>query len=129
MNRFFYIIILLVCSWTSKAQENNDSVMTLDKANEIMLSLSDETEKKLDFYFYALLNSDAILLKDSLMNTEMYSSLKIVEYKKDLWGVNGETLEKIKMEKATIDNWILEIDSIGDYFNCDFGGWGQLTKK
>jgi regulator of RNase E activity RraB len=90
--------------------------------------VSDESELKLEFFFYAEMEDKAQMLAAALkkINYEIKSGKSAGD--KKLFIITGWTT-KMRMDDGTVQSWAKEMCELGYKFDCDFDGWGTTPNQ
>ena len=90
--------------------------------------VTDETELKLEVFFYTNTEAKAAELVDVLKKKGYSVDQKPAAYDKSLRIVNGWT-GKMKMKDAIVIAWTRDMCEVGYASDCDFDGWGTNPKQ
>lgn len=90
--------------------------------------VTDETELKLEFFFYTNTEAKAVELAAALKKKGYSVGQKPAAHDKSLRVVTGWT-EKMKMEDGIVIAWTREMCEIGYGSDCEFDGWGTNPKQ
>ena len=90
--------------------------------------VSDDTELKVEFFFYSRdqIHADALVNKLKELNYEVYSCRSAGN--EDLFLITGWTT-KMKMDDKTVQDWTEEMCEVGYRFDCQFDGWGTTPAQ
>jgi hypothetical protein len=90
--------------------------------------VTDETELKLEFFFYTNTEAKASELADILTKKGYSVERKPAARDKSLQVITGWT-GKMKMTDAVVIAWTREMCELGYASDCEFDGWGTNPKQ
>jgi hypothetical protein len=90
--------------------------------------VTDETELKLEFFFYTNTEAKASELADALKKKGYAVERKPAARDKALQVITGWTA-KMKMTDAIVIGWTREMCELGYASDCEFDGWGTNPKQ
>ncbi len=90
--------------------------------------VSDDSELKLEFFFYAKMEDNAQMLAAALKKLNYEVEFGKSAGDKKLLIINGWTT-KMKMDDGTVQSWTKEMCVLGYKFDCDFDGWGTTPNQ
>jgi len=90
--------------------------------------VTDETELKLEFFFYTNTETKASELADALKKKGYAVERKPAAHDKALQVITGWTA-KMKMTDAIVIGWTREMCELGYASDCEFDGWGTNPKQ
>jgi len=90
--------------------------------------VSDETELKLEFFFYTNTEAKAVQLADDLKKKGYSVEQQPAAHDKALRVITGWT-GKMKMTDAIVIAWTREMCELGYAADCEFDGWGTNPKQ
>jgi len=90
--------------------------------------VTDETQLKLEFFFYTNSESKASELAKALKEKGYSVQTKPAPQDKKFQLITGWT-EKVKMTDAVVIAWTREMCELGYANDCDFDGWGTNPKQ
>jgi hypothetical protein len=110
----------------NRAKQAAMSPMTLEQLRKY--GVTDQTELKLEYFFYTNSESKAAKLADVLKKKGYSVEHGPSASDKKVQVVTGWT-EKMKMSEAVVVAWTEEMTDRGFAADCDFDGWGTNPKQ
>lgn len=100
--------------------------ITLDHLRNF--GVSDDTELKIEFFFYSRTEGNANELASELrnLNYEVYTGKSAGN--ENLFLVNGWTT-KIRMDDKTVQHWTEQMGELGYKYDSEFDGWGTTPDQ
>ena len=90
--------------------------------------VSDDSELKLEFFFYARTEDKAQMLAAALKKINYEVEFGKSAGDKKLFIITGLTT-KMRMDDWTVQSWAKEMCELGYKFDCDFDGWGTTPDQ
>ena len=90
--------------------------------------VSDDSELKLEFFFYAKMEDKAQMLAATLKKLNYEVEFGKSAGDKKLFIITGWT-KKMTMDDGTVQAWAKEMCELGYKFDCDFDGWGTTPNQ
>jgi regulator of RNase E activity RraB len=89
---------------------------------------TDDSELKLEFFFYSQSLDKAEQLADSLKKLDYEVEVRESAGDNNLFPITGWTT-KMKMYDETVESWTKQMCVLGYEFDCDFDGWGTTPDQ
>src|SRR5687767_6654263 len=89
---------------------------------------TDDSELKLEFFFYAKMLNNAEQLAGELKKLNYEVEFGKSAGDKKLFIITGWTT-KMKMDDQTVQSWTKEMCELGYKFDCEFDGWGTMPDQ
>lgn len=88
-------------------------------------NVSQDTELKLDYFFYTNNVEKAKKLSEELLKLNYKVEYRLDEQKRKQFIITGETTN-IKMTDSIVLKWTADMCELGYKCDCEFDGWGTL---
>ena len=94
-----------------------------------MLDIDDDSELKVEFFFYTntLEKAKTLSIELEKLSYELYHYGEC-GFKKGLYSITGCT-DKMKMSDNIVAKWAQDMCELGYIFDCEFDGWGTTPDQ